>query len=196
MSRQVWDVPVSVNAAYTRDRVPVECMLYLSCRFDPCASETPAAVLREFDEAKWQGRVQRAVHDALLRHLSRLNSNDILRAETLADLEARVRESVAEPLRELGVSIDRFYWQSVRPQPAIQKAIDRLKEARSEGAAVYNQLREISQRFRIRPEDPTDLLMLALAAALAREGDEQARINLSLRVSPDESEPEGASGES
>lgn len=189
--RRMWDVLVYVSTAYTRDQIPVECVLYLSCRFDPCTSRAPATVLREYDEAKWQGRVQRAVHDALLRRISCLNSKEILRAEVLAALEDQVRQLVAEPLHDLGVTIDRFYWQSVRPQPAIQKAIDRLKEARSEGAAVYSQLREISQRFHIRPEDPADLLMLALAAALAREGDDQARINLSLRVSPDESEPEG-----
>ncbi len=176
-----WDVPVTLPQVYTEDKIPVQCSLYVRYTLRPWESAAEVQPeFKDFKETVWQQRVQRIVHDALLRLISAYRWRQLTQQEGLNDLAARLVEAVQEPLRYWGVRLTRVEWQFVQPVPGLQKTLERLQEARSQGQAISQHLREISRRFRLSPESIEELLMLALTATLSREG--QPNLNITLHV--------------
>ncbi len=184
-----WDVPVGVNSATTRDEVQVRCLVYVRCRLAPHELNVAPGTFMGFNEENWQRQIQQIVHDTLLRCVRDKRWRDVRDREGLEALEQEILAQAQPALATLGVIAETLYWHYFEPLPAVWDTLEQVQEATVEGEALYRRLRELSRRFRIRPHTMNELFLLALTAALGREGEGGPTIQLSLQLPPDEAEP-------
>jgi len=184
------EVCVGIDSTTTKDEVQVRCLLYVRYRLRPHELGVTPAVFAAFTEAEWQRRVRHIIHDTLVRCLRDARWRDLRERKGLETLEAMVREQAQGPLAAQGVVLEELYWHYMEPLPAEQDTLEQVQEAALEGEAIYRRLRELSRRFRIRPQTMDELFLLALTAALSRESSEGPRVNLSLQWPPEGTEPE------